>query len=73
MHTTVARTRALMTETERSRIAEEVDVEDRKRYQAITEVRNRINEELTEDVKVLKKNHPELLKELQDIVCENGE
>lgn len=67
----MARTRALMTETERRRIAGEEDVEDRKRYQAITEVRNRIQDELTRDVAVLREHHPELFEELRDVVCEN--
>jgi len=59
-----------MTETERKRIAGEDDVEDRKVYQAISDVRNRINDELTEDIAVLKENHPELLEELREAVCE---
>lgn len=66
----MARTRALMTETERNRIAGEEDVEDRKVYQAVSDIRNRINDELTEDVDVLEKNHPELLAELREVVCD---
>ncbi|WP_425490680.1 hypothetical protein [Haloprofundus salilacus] len=66
----MARTRALMTKTERKRISKEEEVEDRKRYQAITEVRNRIHDELTEDIEVLREHHPELLDELRDIVCD---
>nr|WP_224448731.1 hypothetical protein [Haloprofundus salilacus] len=59
-----------MTKTERKRISKEEEVEDRKRYQAITEVRNRIHDELTEDIEVLREHHPELLDELRDIVCD---
>ena len=66
----MARTRALMTETERRRIAHEEDVEDRKRYQAISEVRNRIRDDLTEDVEVLREHHPGLFEELQEVVCD---
>ncbi|WP_188871938.1 hypothetical protein [Halarchaeum rubridurum] len=67
----MARTRALMTETERARIAGEEDVEDRKVYQAISEVRNRINDELVDDVETLEEHHPGLLEELRDVVCKD--
>ena len=70
MRTGMARTRALMTETERERITGEEEVEDRKRYQAIAEVRNRINDELVQDVAALKEAHPGLLEELREVVCE---
>lgn len=59
-----------MTETERKRISGEEDVEDIKRYQAISRVRSRIEEELTSDVEVLSEHHPELLEELRKVVCE---
>ena len=61
--------RAIMTTTDRERITGEVDVSDEKRYQAIHRVRSRI-EELETDVEVLAENHPELLEELQEAVCE---
>ncbi|XGI84770.1 hypothetical protein ACEU6E_10755 (plasmid) [Halorutilales archaeon Cl-col2-1] len=67
----MARTRALMTETERQRIAEKEDVDERKRYQAISEVRNRIQDELVKDVEALEEYHPKLLEELRDVVCED--
>lgn len=67
----MARTRALMTETERRRIAGEENVEDRKRYQAISDVRNRIQDELTKDVAVLREHHPGLFEELQEVVCDD--
>jgi len=73
MLTSMARTRALMTETERRRIAGEEDVEDRKVYQAIAEVRNRINDELVADVEVLEEHHPDLLDELREVVCGGDE
>jgi len=73
MPTSMARTRALMTETERRRIAGEEDVEDRKVYQAIAEVRNRINDELVADVEVLEEHHPDLLDELREVVCGGDE
>jgi len=65
----MARTRALLTETDRKQIAGEEDVPENKRYQAISRVRNRIQDELPEDVELLKENHPELFQELRDIVC----
>jgi len=65
----MAKTRAIMTETERERIAGREDVEEIKRYQAITRVRGRIKDELVKDVQVLEDHHPGLLEELRDIVC----
>jgi hypothetical protein len=58
-----------MTESERQRISGQEDVEDIKRYQAISRVRNRINDELTKDLQVLEEHHAELLEELRDVVC----
>lgn len=58
-----------MTTTDRERITGEVTVSDEKRYQAIHRVRSRI-EELETDVDVLAEHHPELLEELQDVVCD---
>lgn len=66
----MAKTRALMTETERNRIARREDVEDIKRYQAISRVRRRIGDELVEDVAILREHHEDLLEELRDVVCE---
>lgn len=67
----MAKTRALMTESERRRIAGQDNAEDVKRYQAISRVRNRIHDELTHDVEVLEENHTELLEELRKVVCDN--
>lgn len=63
----MARTRALLTERDRELLAD--DEEGNRRYQAISEIRSRINEELATDVKVLEENHPKLLAELQEVVC----
>ncbi|WP_235728480.1 hypothetical protein [Halosimplex carlsbadense] len=65
---TVSQYRAVMTTTDRERIAGEADVDDSKRYQAITRVRNRI-EELETDVQILEEHHPDLLDELRGVVC----
>ena len=66
----MARTRALMTKTDRQQIAGGEGVDENNRYQAISRVRSRINEELPKDIEVLQEHHPELYKELRDIVCD---
>jgi hypothetical protein len=66
----MAKTRALMTDTERERIAGVEDVEDIKKYQAISRVRRRIEDELTEDIEILEEHHKGLLDELREVVCE---
>lgn len=66
----MARTRALMTETERQYIAEEVDIEENKKYQAIARVRDRLDS-LEEDINILEEHHPELLSEVQNLVCKD--
>ncbi len=66
--TKMARTRALLTERDRELLADEEG--GNRRYQAISEIRSRINEELSTDVEVLKENHPELLEELREVVCD---
>ena len=65
----MARTRALLTARDRELLANQED--GNRRYQAISEIRSRINEELTTDVELLEENHPELLEELQEVVCED--
>jgi predicted nuclease with TOPRIM domain len=67
----MARTRALMTDTDRRYIAGEADVDENKRYQAISRVRDRFDE-LEKDVEVLEEHHPGLLDELREVVCEDG-
>ncbi|AFO59199.1 hypothetical protein NJ7G_3985 [Natrinema sp. J7-2] len=42
-----------------------------RRYQAISEIRSRITEEMETDIEILRENHPQLLKELREIVCED--
>jgi SMC interacting uncharacterized protein involved in chromosome segregation len=61
--------RAIMTTTDRERITETIDATDEKRYQAIHRVRSRI-EELEQDAEILKEHHPELHRELREIVCD---
>jgi len=64
----MAKTRALLTDTERERLAGLADVEDIKIYQAKSRVRRRIEEELTFDVEILREHHPELFAELCEVV-----
>ncbi|WP_224268018.1 hypothetical protein [Haloprofundus salinisoli] len=64
----MARRRALLTNRERELIAE-TEKSDR-RYQAVSRVRRKISEELTEDVELLAEHHPDLLDELRDVVCD---
>lgn len=66
----MARTRALLTETEREQIAGEHA--DKRRYEAVSRARRRINDELTTDVALLADHHPELLEELREIVCDDS-
>lgn len=67
--TTVARTRGLLTERDRELISDQ-DAGNR-RYQAISEVRSRIDEEVAKDVEILAEHHPDLLEELREVVCES--
>lgn len=62
--------RALLTDAERRHISGESG-EDEYKYQAVSRVRSRIEEELTTDVEILREHHPDLLEELQDVVCES--
>jgi hypothetical protein len=64
----MAKSRALLTETEREQIAGEHGRD--RRYQATSRVRARIDEELPRDLEVLREHHPELLEELRAAVCE---
>jgi hypothetical protein len=63
----MAKTRALLTDTEREQIAGEHG--DSRKYQAASRIRRRIEEELTTDVEVLRENHPDLYDELCEVVC----
>jgi hypothetical protein len=67
----MAKTRALLTETEREQIAGEHG--DTRKYQAASRVRSRIEGELTIDVEILREHHPGLYDELREAVCETLE
>lgn len=68
----MARTRALMTKAERDQIANKDETDENRRYQAISRVRSRIQEELSQDVEILEQHHPELFEELRDVVCDES-
>lgn len=63
----MARGRALLTETERKQIAGEHDKQ--RKYEAVSRARARIDDELTTDVELLKEHHPALYQELKEVVC----
>ncbi|WP_249038893.1 hypothetical protein [Haloterrigena salifodinae] len=67
----MARRRALLTDRERELIAEDDPDDENRRYQAISRARNKIQDELPNDVELLAENHPQLLSELQNVVCED--
>lgn len=67
----MAKTRALLTETEREQIAGEHG--DERKYQATSRIRRRIEDELVRDVEVLEEHHPELLEELREVACPAGD
>ena len=67
--TAVGRYTAIMTETDRDRIAGKSEDPPAKKYEAISRVRKRI-EELETDVEVLEEHHPKLLGELREVVCD---
>jgi len=63
--------RALTTDRDRRQVARVEDVTDSEHYQAVSRVRRRIKENMTEDVELLREHHPDLLEELRAIVCQN--
>lgn len=66
----MARTRALLTQTERDHLRSENA--NSQRYQTVSRIRNRINDELATDVDALRE-HPELYEELRETVCDDVE
>jgi hypothetical protein len=59
-----------MSDGERRHISGESG-EDQLRYEAVSRVRSRIETELTTDIEILEKHHPELLSELREVVCQD--
>jgi hypothetical protein len=69
----MARRRALLTDRERELIQGKEEVDENYRYQAISRVRNKVQDELPTDVEILKEHHPTLLNELREVVCEDND
>lgn len=65
-------TRALLTDRQREILAED-DVDPDRRYQAISRIRRRIQNDLREDCAILEEHHPDLYAELLDVVCEEAD
>lgn len=63
---------AIMTDTDRERISGKSEDPPEKKYQAVSRVRQRI-EELERDAEILKEYHPELYQELQEAICEGAD
>jgi hypothetical protein len=59
--------RALLTPSEREALSDPETKENP--YVAVTRVRQKIEEELPRDVRVLEEHRPDLLEELRDVVC----
>lgn len=69
----MARRRALLTDRERELLASDDEEEREYRYQAASRIRNKIEDELTQDIEILEEHHPTLLRELREVVCEDME
>lgn len=67
----MGRRRALLTDRERELLASDDEEEQDYRYQAASRIRNKIEDELTEDIEILDEHHPELARELRDVVCDD--
>ena len=64
--------RSLFTDREREILSGEADVSDNYRYKVESVARRRVRN-IEGDVKVLRENYPEILEELQEIVCSDEE
>lgn len=67
---TMGRYRALMTDTDREHITGENNPTQNQKDQSVYRVRQRIREELPQDIKILREHRPDVFEELKEIVCE---
>lgn len=67
----MARRRALLTDSERTVLKN--DQESERYYQVISRVRKKINEELPQDIRIIKRAHPELHQELLGVLEKDSE
>jgi hypothetical protein len=68
MRGTMATGRALLTDSERAYLEDEHG--NQRRYEARSRVKARIEGPLVEDIEYLAEEHPDLLEEIRDVVCE---
>jgi len=61
-----------MTDTDREHISGESNPSNQQRDQAVYRVRQRIHEELPQDIAVLAEQRPDLIEELREVVCESN-
>jgi hypothetical protein len=66
----MGRYRALMTDTDREHITGENNPTQNQKDQSVYRVRQRIREELPQDIKILREHRPDVFEELKEIVCE---
>ncbi|WP_394338349.1 hypothetical protein [Halorubrum persicum] len=59
-----------MTDRERELIEGESESDDDLRYQAISRVRRKIEDEMTTDMEILREHRPDLYEELREVVCD---
>jgi len=59
-----------MTETEREYLLNKGETEESRYYQAVSRIRSRVDDELAQDVAILRENHPRLYEELREVVCD---
>ncbi|MFC7074338.1 hypothetical protein ACFQJ7_07160 [Halovenus rubra] len=64
--------RGLLTEREREIIKGDADVSDNYRYRVVSRIRTKI-ENVDGDIDILANNREDLLKELREVVCEDGQ
>ena len=69
----MTKSRGLITDTEQDRISGAADVDDSKRYQAVSRVRRRIRDQLPKEIEMLEEHHPDLLEELREVVDSGGQ
>lgn len=62
--------RSLLTDREREILSGEADVSDNYYYKVQSVARQRVRG-ISDDVDILREHEPEMLEELQEIVCEN--
>jgi hypothetical protein len=67
----MGRYRAIMTEVDREHISGESNPSQDQKDQAVYRVRQRITEELPQDIEILKQHRPDVLEELREAICEN--